>query len=338
MSSGFYQAVQVAMVSEDGTLDAVERLAGMSKAEVDDLPYGFVVLDEVGTILLYNRYESALSRLSSERVVGKNWFKEVAPCTRVEAFYGRFRALVQDEARLSASFRFRFSFMHGVQDVAVQFVKAPPVVTLPLAQEGAEARIFMTVVRRPGVEVGASQAGHDLQKSLGTMGGLLPVLLDALPALLERLGPRGAIELGEHVGRAMALVVASEADAQAREGGRVAVLAPGALDGVLARAGLGRVAIEEAVWSEQKRARCELRPPFEGPTTETALFYGALLAAAMGACLGEPCQASFAEHLELHVMPWIVDVCPAPPEDRPRELAPSARVHLTGTSESSSRG
>ncbi|MDC3954074.1 PAS domain-containing protein [Polyangium jinanense] len=295
----------------------------MSKEEVDDLPYGFVVLDEVGTILLYNRYESSLSRLPSERVVGKNWFKEVAPCTRVEAFYGRFRALVQDEARLSESFRFRFHFMHGTQDVAVQLVKAPPVVTLPLVQEGTAARIFMTVVRRPVVEVGANQAGHDWQKSLGTIGGLLPVLLDALPALLERLGPRGAIELGEHVGRAMALVIESEADTHAREGGRAPVLAPGALDGVLARAGLGRVAIEGAAWSEQKRIHCELRPPFEVEAAETALFYGALLSAAIGSGLGEPCQASFAENRKPHEMPWLVDVCPATSGERRSELTSS---------------
>lgn len=321
--SGFFKAVQPAMVSEDGTLDAVERLAAMSKAEVDDLPYGFVVLDEVGTILLYNRYESSLSRLPPERVVGKNWFKEVAPCTRVEAFYGRFRALVQDEARLSESFRFRFHFMHGAQDVAVQLVKAPPVVALPLVQEGTTARIFMTVVRRPVVEVGAHQDGHDLQRSLGTIGGLLPVLLDALPALLERLGPRGAIELGEHVGRAMALVIESEADAHAREGGRAPVLAPGALDGVLARAGLGRVTIEAAAWPEQKRVHCELCPPFEAEAEETALFYGALLAAAIGSGLGEPCQASFAESPKPREVPWIVDVCPARPVERRSELTSS---------------
>ncbi|MRG92097.1 PAS domain-containing protein [Polyangium spumosum] len=149
------------MVSEDGALDAIERLAAMSKEEVDELPYGFVVLDEVGTILLYNRYESELSRLPPERVVGKNFFTEVAPCTRVEAFYGRFRALVQDEARQEEGFRFRFYFLHGAQDVAVQFVKAPPVMTQPLEQVGTAARLFMTVVRRPVAEVAEGEGGAE---------------------------------------------------------------------------------------------------------------------------------------------------------------------------------
>jgi len=140
------------MSSEDGVLGAIELLSSMSQEEVDELPYGFVVLDEEGTVMLYNRYESALSRLPPERVIGKNFFRDVAPCTRVEAFFGRFRALLADDARTEESFRFRFVFRHGAQDVAVQFVKAPPVTSLPLVCRDSAARIFMTVVRRPRLE------------------------------------------------------------------------------------------------------------------------------------------------------------------------------------------
>lgn len=152
MSSGFYEAVRPSVETDEGTIDVVERLASMSKEEVDDLPYGFVVLDEAGTVLLYNRYESALSRLPPDEVVGKNWFKDIAPCTRVEAFYGRFRVFLASPDKTHESFRFRFYFLHGTQDVAVQFVKAPPVVTLPLAAPSDEARVFMTVVRRDVVD------------------------------------------------------------------------------------------------------------------------------------------------------------------------------------------
>lgn len=149
MTSGFDQVAQAPAETEEARIDVAERLASMTKEEVDELPYGFVVLDEAGTILLYNRYESSLSRLPQDSVVGKNFFKEVAPCTRVEAFYGRFRALVTGNDRLQETFRFRFYFLHGQQDVTVQFVKAPSAVSLPL--EGAEgsSRVFMTVDRCP---------------------------------------------------------------------------------------------------------------------------------------------------------------------------------------------
>jgi photoactive yellow protein len=167
--SGFHDANQTPEAGEAGPVDVVERLASMSREEVDDLPYGFVVLDEAGTVLLYNRYESSLSRLSPEGVIGKNWFKEIAPCTRVEAFYGRFRALVESPEKQQEGFRFRFYFMHGAQDVAVQLVKAPPVVSLPMAQAEGATRVFMTVVRRAVAEAETTPAaGGELQTSLGT--------------------------------------------------------------------------------------------------------------------------------------------------------------------------
>ncbi|UQA54685.1 PAS domain-containing protein [Polyangium aurulentum] len=318
MTSGFHDSVQAPMETE-GPVDALERLAALSQEEVDDLPYGFVVLDGEGKILLYNRYESRLSRLSPERVIGKNFFKEVAPCTRVEAFYGRFLQLVEREDRLNDAFRFRFYFLHGVQDVAVQFVKAPPVTTLPIPAAESSPRVFMTVVRRPVVEDARGArgtSGPDLRRTLGSIGGVLPVLLDALPSLLERIGPMAVLELGEHVGRALALVIATEAtDVDTQAGGGRAILAPGALDGALARAGLGRLSFEDVAVKDGTTASCVVRPPFEMPTSETALFYGAMLAAAIGTGLGQPHRARCID--DPRVLPWHFEITPGAPSERP---------------------
>ncbi len=332
MTSGSYDAIQAPMETE-GPVDALERLAALTQEEVDELPYGFVVLDGEGKILLYNRYESRLSRIAPERVIGKNFFKDVAPCTRVEAFYGRFKQLVEREERTHDAFRFRFYFLHGVQDVAVQFVKAPPVTTLPLPHENTSPRIFMTVVRRPVVEDVRSRRGAsepDLRRTLGSIGGVLPVLLDALPTLLERIGPMAAIELGEHVGRALALVVASEA-LDDGPGGEHAILAPGALDGALARAGLGRLSLDDAQVREGSTACCVVRPPFEMPTSETTLFYGAVLATAIGTGLGQPHRARFLDGFDTRVLPWHFQIMPGSPSERP---APPA----TGSPEPGPRG
>lgn len=318
MTSGAYEAIHAPMETE-GPIDALERLAALTQEEVDELPYGFVVLDGEGKILLYNRYESRLSRIAPERVLGKNFFKEVAPCTRVEAFYGRFLQLVEREERTHDAFRFRFYFLHGVQDVAVQFVKAPPVTTLPLPHENSSPRIFMTVVRRPVVEDargGRGASGPDLKRTLGSIGGVLPVLLDALPTLLERIGPMAALELGEHVGRALALVVASEA-AENEQGTDRAILAPGALDGALARAGLGRLSFDDAQVRDGSTACCVVRPPFEMPTSEATLFYGALLATAIGTGLGQPHRARFLEGFDPRILPWRFQIMPGSPTDRP---------------------
>jgi photoactive yellow protein len=94
---------------------AIERL---DKSELDKLPYGAIQLDEQGNILKFNAYESKLSNLKSEAVGGKNFFREVAPCTNVQEFYGRFRQGVA-EKKMHAKFRYHFAFKQNPRDVTV---------------------------------------------------------------------------------------------------------------------------------------------------------------------------------------------------------------------------
>lgn len=49
--------------------------------EMDGADFGIVRLDSAGVVGFYNLYESRLSGLNPEDVVGKNFFLEVAPCT-----------------------------------------------------------------------------------------------------------------------------------------------------------------------------------------------------------------------------------------------------------------
>jgi photoactive yellow protein len=90
----------------------------MTEAELDALPYGVIQLDADGKILHYNSYEAALAGLKKENVVGKNFFKQVAPCTDVKEFYGRFREGVAAR-ELHCKFRYHFSFKKNPQDVTV---------------------------------------------------------------------------------------------------------------------------------------------------------------------------------------------------------------------------
>lgn len=73
------------------------------------LPVGTIALDISGQILFYNRAESLLSGFDPKDVVGKNFFHEVAPCTRVQEFYGAFVAgVARGELRHKFYFCFRF--------------------------------------------------------------------------------------------------------------------------------------------------------------------------------------------------------------------------------------
>jgi len=65
----------------------LERAAVLG-ADLDALPFGVIVVDRAGIILEYNAYESELAGLTRARVLGRNFFHDVAPCTALRDFEG----------------------------------------------------------------------------------------------------------------------------------------------------------------------------------------------------------------------------------------------------------
>ena len=105
--------------------DRLFRLADLSPAEVDILPFGAIRIARDGTILTYNQYEARLSRLDAARVVGKNFFRDIAPCTAVKAFEGRMHEFITSKNQVSTTFDYFFSFAHDAVNVTITFVKLP---------------------------------------------------------------------------------------------------------------------------------------------------------------------------------------------------------------------
>jgi photoactive yellow protein len=296
-------------------IDAMERLSAMSREEVDDLPYGFVVLDAYGTILLYNRYEARMSRIAPGRVLGRNFFHDVAPCTRVGAFYGRFCALVADPSKTTDRFAFRFHFLHGAQDVLVQFTKAP-IAEGPIV-EGAQGRgdpsdlrVFMTVVRRMLHPVDENPPALRLDPDHGAaaapLGRVLPIDGSLVPDLLDRLDAAFVRDFGRKMGESIA--AAADRDAP-RDGGETLATAPpllvaGTLDEALARNGLGRLAIDRASGRDDGVFGCLVRPPIRVASRGLATMYEGLLGAVLGAVFEEPMTARCLDVLDLGVSPW----------------------------------
>jgi photoactive yellow protein len=102
-----------------------ELVEDVDLRRLDTLPFGVIVLDRDGTILAYNLAESKLSRLRREATIGKNFFRDVAPCASVRAFAGRFARFVADDHHLGRRFHFRFRFAWRTVDVRIQFVRLP---------------------------------------------------------------------------------------------------------------------------------------------------------------------------------------------------------------------
>ena len=100
-----------------------QDILDLPPGEIDALPFGLISVDRDGTIEQYNAYESQLSRLSKDRVLGLNFFSDVAPCTAVKEFQGRFERFAAQSGKGAESFDFVFPFAFGRQFVNVTFLR-----------------------------------------------------------------------------------------------------------------------------------------------------------------------------------------------------------------------
>ena len=71
--------------------DILPRLAAMTQAQHDAFDFGCVRVDDEGTVQMYNRYESELAGVDPANALGKNFFRQLAPCTNNRLVYGRFK-------------------------------------------------------------------------------------------------------------------------------------------------------------------------------------------------------------------------------------------------------
>jgi photoactive yellow protein len=98
--------------------DLLKRVDSLGSQDLDALPFGMIQLDRTGKILKFNRTEANLARINQARQVGRNFFDDVAPCTKVREFYGRFQEGLQKRS-LYETFGFVFKFDHGWRNVAI---------------------------------------------------------------------------------------------------------------------------------------------------------------------------------------------------------------------------
>jgi photoactive yellow protein len=96
----------------------MQSIEDFTAAELDALPFGAIQLDRDGTILQFNEYEANLSNRRAPDAIGRHFFRDVAPCTDVREFHGRFKEGVI-AGRLQATFDYRFEFKPLARDVRV---------------------------------------------------------------------------------------------------------------------------------------------------------------------------------------------------------------------------
>ena len=104
------------MVNED-------RIFSMDRAELDAYPDGVITLDRDGKVLRYNKAEATLARRDQSSTIGLNFWKDVAPCTAVQDFKGRFDAFAARKDSGIERFDFVFKFAWGRQDVGITMIR-----------------------------------------------------------------------------------------------------------------------------------------------------------------------------------------------------------------------
>lgn len=103
-----------------GSDDLENRLASdPSRAEL--LPFGAIMVDQQGDILRYNHVESGISGRTD--VVGKNFFNDVAPCAKGQAFYNHFFRAVAD-GQVNTMFDYQFDYKMKPTNVRIHMKSA----------------------------------------------------------------------------------------------------------------------------------------------------------------------------------------------------------------------
>ena len=107
----------------------IGEVDAFSAQQLDCLPFGAIQLDRAGTILQFNEYEANLSNRRAPDTVGRNFFTEVAPCTNVREFQGRFAEGIE-KGELHVSFDYVFAFKPLSRDVRVTLFYSAPTDTV----------------------------------------------------------------------------------------------------------------------------------------------------------------------------------------------------------------
>ncbi len=105
-------------------VDLAELLPRIPDSIKDGLPFGLVKLDLTGKVLEYNMAEGDLTGVSPAWAIGKNFFDEVAVCTKTANFYGRFVEGVK-KGFINAVFDYTFDHREEATKVKVHMVTVP---------------------------------------------------------------------------------------------------------------------------------------------------------------------------------------------------------------------
>lgn len=143
-------------------VNLAELLPRIPDSIKNDLPFGLVKLDSTGKILEYNMAEGDLTGVSPDWAIGKNFFDEVAMCTKTAAFYGRFVEGVK-KGFINAVFDYTFDHREEATKVKVHMVTIPDHLgrknVMILVKRSSKPLVYDAVSADPIIPAGYSEDG-----------------------------------------------------------------------------------------------------------------------------------------------------------------------------------
>jgi photoactive yellow protein len=104
--------------------DIQQLLTNVDQKKIDAMAFGAVELDATGKILSYNMAEGQIVGRKPTDVIGKNFFDEVAPCTKSPEFYGLFTEIVRTNRDTFDKFQFVFDYKMQPTKVSVMMARS----------------------------------------------------------------------------------------------------------------------------------------------------------------------------------------------------------------------
>jgi photoactive yellow protein len=102
--------------------DTANAFAKLTRAQLDNISFGIIQIDAHGTIRKFNDAEAGMSGRQKKAAIGRNFFTDVAICTNVPDFRGRFDEGVRS-GKLDVVFEFHMAG-ETMPRVQVHMVKA----------------------------------------------------------------------------------------------------------------------------------------------------------------------------------------------------------------------
>lgn len=100
-----------------------ENLLATDPSRIERLPFGAIMVDRSGRVLKYNQAEAMISGRTADAVLGRNFFQEIAPCTKGHQFMGAFQKGVQ-AGQVNTMFEYTFDYKMKPTKVRVHMKSA----------------------------------------------------------------------------------------------------------------------------------------------------------------------------------------------------------------------